>query len=133
LRQKTPPVVDAEDMAVVMVADAHDEVQRLLACVVERVGHIPVSWTPAESDTLDGFDVLMVEPASLDCFRYAQAVRGARPELPILCVSIYPPTPAVRALECMAHLLKPFSLSELASALEQALEAASAKAATPAR
>lgn len=110
-------------MATIMVADEHDEVQRLLSHMVARVGHTPVMWTAAQSDELHGFDALLVEPAFPCSFRYAQAVRSARPELPIVSVSIYPPTPDVRALGCMAHLLKPFSLGELESALEQALVA----------
>jgi len=120
-------------MATIMVADEHDEVQRLLSYVVARVGHTPVFWTAAQSDVLDGFEALLVEPAFPGCFRYAQAVRSARPELPIVFVSIYPPTPEVSALGGVVHLLKPFSLCELESALEHALLAAPARHAPPAR
>lgn len=120
-------------MATVMVTDEHDEVQRLLSHMVARVGHAPVLWTAAQSDVLHGFEALLVEPAFPGCFRYAQAVRNERPELPIICVSIYPPTPDVRALGCVVHLLKPFSLSELESALEQALLAPPARNTQPAR
>ncbi|MGI8606152.1 MAG: hypothetical protein ACR2L0_03210 [Gaiellaceae bacterium] len=114
---------DGEHMATIMVADEHDEVQLLLSYVVARVGHTPVSWTAALGDVVLGFEALLVEPAYPGCFRYAQAVRNARPELPIVCVSIYPPTPEVSALGGVVHLLKPFSLSKLESALEQALAA----------
>jgi len=48
-------------------------------------------------------------------------------------VSIYPPTPDVRALGCVVHLLKPFSLHELESALEQAVLASPARNTQPAR
>ena len=110
-------------MATIMVADEHDEVQRLLCHMVARVGHTPVMRTAAQRNELHGFDALLLEPAFPGSFRYAQEVRSVRPELPIVCVSIYPPTPDVRALGCVAHLLKPFSLCELESALEQALVA----------
>ncbi|HYM63515.1 MAG TPA: hypothetical protein VES61_02440 [Gaiellaceae bacterium] len=63
-----------------------------------RAGHTPVSWTTTQSDVLHGFEALVVEPASAGCFSYARAVRSARPALPIVCVSIYPPTPDVSAL-----------------------------------
>lgn len=116
-----------------MVADEHDEVQRLLSYMVARVGHTPVLWAAAQSDELHGFEALLVEPALSGCFRYAQAVRSARPELPIVCVSMYPPTPDVRALGCVVHLLKPFSLCDLESALEQALLAPPARNTLPAR
>ncbi len=116
-----------------MVADEHDEVQRLLSYVVARVGQTPVSWTAALSDVLDGFEALLVEPALPGCFRYAQAVRRARPELPIVCVSIAPPTPDASALGAVVHLLKPFPLCELESALEMAIFAAPARDAAPAR
>jgi CheY-like chemotaxis protein len=124
---------DGELMATIMVADEHDEVQRLLSYMVARVGHTPAMWTAAQSDELHGFDALLLEPAFPGSFRYAQAVRSARPELPIVCASIYPPTPDVRALGCVVHLLKPFSLSELDSALEQALLAPPAGNTQPAR
>ena len=120
-------------MATIMVADEHDEVQRLLSYMVARVGHTPAMWTAAQSDELHGFDALLVEPAFPASFRYAQAVRSARPDLPIVCVSIYPPTPDVRALGGVVHMLKPFSLSELESALEQALLAPSARNTAAAR
>ncbi|HVD10291.1 MAG TPA: response regulator [Gaiellaceae bacterium] len=120
-------------MATVMVADEHDEVQRLLSHMVARVGHTPVLWTAAQGDALHGFEALLVEPAFPGCFRFAKAVRSARPELPIVCVSIYPPTPDVRALGCVVHLLKPFSLHELESALEQAVLASPARNTQPAR
>jgi hypothetical protein len=74
-----------------------------------------------QSDALYDLEALVVEPALPGCFREEQAVRSARPELPIVCVSIYPPTPDVPALGCVVHLLKPFSLRELKSALEQAV------------
>jgi CheY-like chemotaxis protein len=120
-------------MATIMVADEHDEVQRLLSFVVARVGHTPVLWTAAESNALHDFEALLVEPAVPGCLRYAQAVRRARPEVPIVSVSIYPPTPDVKALGCVMHLLKPFSLCELESALEQALLAAPARDTPPPR
>jgi CheY-like chemotaxis protein len=120
-------------MATIMVADEHDEVQRLLSYMVARVGHTPILWGAAESDVLHGFEALVVEPAVPGCFRYAQAVRSERPELPIVCVSIYPPTPDVRALGGVVHMLKPFSLSELESALEQALLAPPVRNTQPAR
>ena len=84
-------------MATIMVADEHDEVQRLLSHMVARVGHTPVLWTAAQSEALHGFEALLVEPARPGCFRFAQAARSTRPELPIVCVSIYPPTPEVSA------------------------------------
>jgi len=60
-------------------------------------------------------------------------LRRARPEVPTVCVSIYPPTPDVRALGCVVHLLKPFSLGEREEALEQALLGAPARETAPAR
>jgi hypothetical protein len=50
----------------------------------------------------------------------AQAARANDPALPIVCASIEPPTAGSRRLTPVAHIVKPFTLSEFDRALSAA-------------
>lgn len=64
---------------------------------------------------------VVVEPSDVMSVEIAQAARAVDPELPILCASVEPPTPGSRTLAPVAHILKPFTLSEFDRALSAAL------------
>ena len=58
----------------------------------------------------------------------ATKLRETNPGLPILVVSIYPPTPEVTALAPAAYLVKPFALAELQSRIQEAVALAAVSA-----
>jgi DNA-binding response OmpR family regulator len=66
-------------------------------------------------------DVLLVEPGDARAFELARRLREARPDLPVVCVSIYPAGPETAALSPTAYLVKPFSVGELQRVLAAAL------------
>ena len=71
---------------------------------------------------------MILEPASADGLAAAAGLRRRLEDLPIICASVLPPSPATKALAPVAYLMKPFGLGELESAIALAL-AASAQAA----
>jgi hypothetical protein len=64
---------------------------------------------------------IVVEPSDVLSVELAQAARAVNPKLPIVCASIAPPTPGSRRLGPVAHVVKPFTLSEFDNALATAL------------
>jgi two-component SAPR family response regulator len=74
-----------------------------------------------EADGLRNLAAILLEPADVISMELAQAARAVHPELPIVCASIQPPTPGSRKLAPAAHVVKPFTLSELDRALSTAL------------
>ena len=110
-------------MARILVCEPHTEVRSLLGHVVGRLGHEAVF--PGE-DGDAGFrhvdvDVLVIEPADPRALAAAQILRLQREDIPIVCASIYPPSPHSRRLGPVAYLVKPFALGELEAALDAAL------------
>jgi CheY-like chemotaxis protein len=101
----------------VLICEPDPEVRELLRHVVERIGHEPV----LEPDGLRDLAAVLLEPSDVVSVELAQAARALHPDLPIVCASIEPPTPGSRKLTPMAHVVKPFTLSELDRALSTAL------------
>ncbi len=105
-------------MARVLIYEPHDDIRALLELVVRRLGHVPVAaGGPAVEHT--GVDVAVIEPGELDGLQLAQALRAQ--QVPVLFTSIYPPSADLLDLAPAAYLVKPFPLSALERALEQAL------------
>ncbi|HEX2016136.1 MAG TPA: hypothetical protein VGN69_05525 [Solirubrobacteraceae bacterium] len=101
-------------MARVLISEPAADTRELMSCLVRRLGHEVV-----EAPGASGVDVILYEPGSP-----ARPPRDPREELPgasLVVSSIYPPSPPVRAMTPAAYLLKPFSLRQLARALEAAL------------
>lgn len=104
-------------MARILVVEAHPEVRELLERVVGRLGHEVVGETDA--DPL-GVDLVLVEPqgwGAVELARRAREESGAA----ILCISVAPPSEESRALQPVAHMVKPFALAELDRAVLDAL------------
>jgi CheY-like chemotaxis protein len=104
-------------MARILVLEPHPEVRELLQRVVVRLGHEPVG--EADPDAL-AVDLVLVEPqgwGATDRAARARLASGAA----VLCISVAPPTEASRALEPVAHMVKPFALGELEEAVLDAL------------
>ncbi|MCA1699592.1 MAG: hypothetical protein LC790_12125 [Actinobacteria bacterium] len=108
-------------MARILIIEFSPEVRDLLTTVLGGAGHDTVSYTGARSAPPADVDVLLLEPATaggLDC---ARLLRARDPELPIVCFSIEPKSPATAALHPIAYLVKPGPLAELLGAVGRAL------------
>ena len=108
-------------MARILVAEPYPEIRQLLEHIVAGLGFEPVVPNSAAPETLEEIDVLLLEPGLPGGVELATKLREANPALPILIVSIYPPTPEVTALAPAAFLLKPFALAELQSRIQEAV------------
>jgi CheY-like chemotaxis protein len=108
----------------ILIAEPYPEIRELLTHVVTNLGFEPVLMD-AGQEQLPETDVMLLEPALPGGVELAQSLRKARPDLPIVCVSIYPATAEIVALAPLAYLLKPFALTALQTALEHAVERAS--------
>jgi DNA-binding NtrC family response regulator len=106
-------------MGRIAIAEPHEDVRALYRHVVERLGHEPVCSTHVGDSAVDA---LVVEPASETELALAREIRTSHPDLPIVCVSIYPRGPEVVDLRPLAYLVKPFALAELERVLVNALE-----------
>jgi DNA-binding response OmpR family regulator len=112
-------------VARVLISESSPDVRKLLMTLVDRMGHEGVIADSVDRALVEGADVLLVEPGGRSSLVFAQRVRTERPELPIICISIYPPSAESRLLRPVAHLIKPFTLAELEAAIDSALGRAS--------
>jgi len=106
-------------VARVLISEPHPDCRALLELVVRRAGHEPLG----QGELADGDDpgLLILEPASADGLAIAHRLRRRLEELPIICTSIRPPSPATETLRPAAYLVKPFRLAELQAAIAAAL------------
>jgi CheY-like chemotaxis protein len=107
-------------VARIAIAEPHDEIRQLVAAIVSALGHEPVD----ARDLGDGApaDVLVLEPGDGAALQLAIRLRREQPDLPVIIVSIYGPTHATRALDPVAFLPKPFTLTELEHAIDIGLD-----------
>src|SRR5256885_158975 len=103
---------EATRMARILIHEPHPDVRILLAAVVRRAGHDPVGHGELTNDETP--ELMILEPASADGLAAAARLRRRLEDLPLICTSIQPPSPATKALHPLAHLLKPFKLGERA-------------------
>ena len=108
-------------MARVLVVEPYPEIRQLLQHIVAGLGFEPVLPDHAAPETLEAIDVLLLEPGLPGGVELATRLREANLGLPILVVSIYPPTPEVTALAPVAYLVKPFALAELQHRIREAV------------
>jgi hypothetical protein len=106
-------------MATILIMDPDPAIRSLLEVLVLRLGHRPIGqWELAEDESPD---LLLLEPASRVDMRHGLRLRSRFPEMPILCVSIDPPSLEVGNLGISGHLMKPFRRSQFEQSLESAL------------
>lgn len=105
----------------ILVAEPSPDVRELLVRAIEESGHRAEIWQGEPAGPPASLDLLMGEPADPSVLALAHALRRTRPDLPIVWVSVVPPSRATRALSPSAHLVKPFSLAELGAAIQAAL------------
>jgi CheY-like chemotaxis protein len=108
-------------VARILIIDPSPEIRELLVRSVRWLGHQPLPIDELARSTLPRGDAAIVEPATDESFAAALELRAAQPELPIVCLSIYPRSDATAALTPVGYVLKPFSLAELENALTAAI------------
>lgn len=88
--------------------------------MVDKLGHqARIADAAPAAEGLEGAAVLIVEPADPKGALLAKTAHTSAPELPVLCVSVLDPSEV--DIEYAAFLSKPFTVEQLASAIEQAL------------
>jgi DNA-binding NtrC family response regulator len=106
-------------VATILIVDPDPANRSLLELLVLRLGHRPIGQRElAEGEEPD---LMLLEPASGPGMRLALRLRQRLLRLPILCVSIEPPSEETSSLEAIEHVMKPFRRSTLEHALERAL------------
>jgi DNA-binding response OmpR family regulator len=106
-------------MAKILIIENNEDLERLYAAVVRGLGHEAAFLTPAT--VTETVDLVLVEPASAECLEAATKLRASRPGLPIVCASLHGRTADIDLLEPLVYLVKPFTLVNLADALEAGL------------
>ncbi|MEA2391496.1 MAG: two-component system, cell cycle response regulator CpdR [Solirubrobacteraceae bacterium] len=105
----------------VLIAEPSPDVRLLLRRVVARMGYEPVVLDPQIRKNPEGFDALLLEPATVGGLELARAARARRPDLPIVICTISSRTPELAQLGAVAHVTKPFQRPALERALHAAL------------
>jgi hypothetical protein len=108
-------------MAKILICEPHPDLRILLEAVVRRAGHEPVGQ--GELTSHDAPELIILEPASADSLTAANGLRRRLEDLPLIFTSILPPSAETEALRPAAHLMKPFRLGELETAIASALAA----------
>ncbi len=107
-------------MSKILINEPHHDVRALLVQMATRLGYQPLAVHEVQGAMPSDASVLLFEPAETECLRHAQALRGERPDLRFVCVSIEPPEPSWLELDPAAYVMKPFSLASLRTALAAA-------------
>ena len=106
-------------MATILIVDPDPANRSLLELLVLRLGHRPIGQR--ELSEGEEPDLMLLEPASEPGLRLAHRLRQQLLQLPILCVSIEPPSEETSSLDAVDYVMKPFRRSTLEHALERAL------------
>ncbi|MGH2935489.1 MAG: hypothetical protein ACRDL2_13385 [Gaiellaceae bacterium] len=106
-------------MATILIVDPDPANRSLLELLVLRLGHRPIGQR--ELSEGEEPDLMLLEPASRPGLRLAHRLRKQLMWLPILCVSIEPPSEETSDLDVFDYVMKPFRRSTLELALERAL------------
>ena len=112
-------------MARILILEPDAEVRQLLALQVRHLGHEAVcggEGTGAAGGS--ALDAAIVEPAAPGGLDAAHVLRNVWPDLPLVFVSVQPPSAESRALAPAAHVVKPVRLTELERALTPTLNRA---------
>jgi CheY-like chemotaxis protein len=104
-------------VARILIAEPHAEVRQLFVHFVSALGHEPVVYDPAIADV--AVDALILEPAMSGAFELIESMRALDTDLPVIAVSVYPPTELPIGLTWTSFHVKPFGLNALREALAQ--------------
>jgi len=108
-------------VASVLISEAEPDVRRLLAVMVERLGHDAVVL---ERDLVapPRGDLLVVEPSAGPGLEHARLVRAFFPDVPVICFGPLPGDAGLLGRGPLTYLAKPFTLEQLGAVLDVALE-----------
>ena len=107
-------------MARILVAEKNPAVRLLLERRLTQLGHEPVT-SDGGTAIADTVDAVIVEPADAETLWFARMLRRDHPNLPIVVSSSRGRTLETAGLRPAAHLVKPFALSRMERALDDAL------------
>jgi CheY-like chemotaxis protein len=114
-------------VATILIQDPYPEIRELVRRVVIRLGHETIDEEEARANP-ERVDAVVLEPSMLRGLTLTRILKEINPRLPVVINSVYPAGQLgeceveVEALRPSAHLLKPFTLAQLSSAIELALE-----------
>ena len=100
-------------MSRVLVLEPDRDVRNLFVRMLQQLRHDPVL------EPEDDADVVLLEPGSKPARRTLATVRERRPDVYVLCASIYPREHA-DSIEPDAFISKPMNVAKLAAALPSA-------------
>lgn len=106
--------------ASVLVCEADPDVRRLLAVLVERLGHEAVVLGPSVGIPPHA-DLMLLEPGSAICLEHARAARAASPDLPVISLNLIPEGGEFLSEGPLEYLPKPFTLDDLRSVVQHSL------------
>lgn len=110
-------------MARILLSESSGDLERLLARMIARLGHEPVTVEVLDPALLRGADALVVEPVTTAGALVALGASLANPALPIVCASVAPPPAELVEMGVVfaAALMKPFTVQQLGDAIAAAL------------
>ena len=111
-------MVETVLVAAVLILEPDPEVRSFYEAVIDRMGLI-VADASSLGRAGPSVDVVLLEPGSPEDLEVAQTLHDERPEVPIVCASIFPGDS--NEIDCVAYLEKPFPLAQLQQALNTAV------------
>lgn len=107
-------------MSRIVIAYPPGAVSELLRIVLDLHGHVSVDHD--DVGVLEGeVDALIVDPVWPMGLACAHELRRSYPDIPIICVSVHPPTQEAKALLPASYVTMPFRLADLELAVRLAL------------
>jgi DNA-binding NtrC family response regulator len=103
----------------VLVSEADPDVRRLLAALVERLGHEALVLGSADSKIPPEADLMLLEPDSTTCLEHARTARTDSPGLPVISLSLIPSGGEFLSEGPLQFLPKPFTLDQLRTVVER--------------
>ena len=95
-------------MARILIAEPYSEVQQLFVHFVTALGHEAIVHDPAVTQV--GIDALILEPVMNGAGELVESLRALNPELPVIAVSVYPPSALPVRIDWTSFHLKPLAI-----------------------
>ena len=121
MSQEGQSVTGEMTAARVLIVEPSGGIRDLLTLVVRGLGHEVVLDPDASPDDID---LLLVDTGESVGFGIARSVHAARPDLPVVVVSIYDQSHRELEFRPKAYVAMPFRLADLEGAISGALNGA---------
>jgi CheY-like chemotaxis protein len=108
-------------MASILLLEGDPDVRRLLLILLADLGHSAAALDPG-ADVPQDIDLLLADPASAAQLEQIRRARAGNPSLPVVCMRYLPEHEPFRAAGRFVHLEKPFTTTQLAAAVDRALD-----------